>query len=272
MTNQRRIADSPSTIARLVSLCALAMCGACAVTPPGPRGPLLGRGISIASDVSYAASRGQATAVPGYSTGGRTDTFTPWGADGPLTSGGLEGRISPIRWFDVGGQVSLTGGGLDVRAGLPVLEGMPIAANVAAGFETGDVSFFNDTKLRRSRWLRLEVYPRLPVAWNAWLVLAVGYDSGNFYREVPNRPPHVYDSLPSLRVMRRESRLETSIGAFVKSAGPRAGSILLSVNPYFVLDAGPPTGPCTNCVSDVTAYRQQWGLVVVARYAFHLGF
>ena len=73
----------------------------------------------------------------------------------------------------------------------------------------------------------------------------------------------------AFQTLRRETRLETSIGAFLYPE-PRA-SLLITVSPYFVLDAGPPQAVCSGC-QPLASYRQEWGFVVVTRFALHLGF
>lgn len=257
-----------ATTARIAAFFLLAASGACAVTPSGPRGPLMGRGVELATALSYATTRGEATTATGSSISGPVDWFYVPGLDGA----GLEARVSPLEYVDLGGQVNLTGGGLDVRVGLPARDGLQLAANVAAGLETGAAGLVEDTKSRRSQWLRLEIYPRLISTERLWLVLALGLNHGAFYHSVPIHSSPVYLEVEGLSLIRRETRLETSIGLFY-APGKRTGivgTMLLTINPYFVLDAKSPSGPCDGCDSGVVSYRQEWGFVVVTRFAIHL--
>jgi hypothetical protein len=252
------------------SILGAVLLASCAVAPTGPRGPLLGRGFDVGTELSYATGRGDATLPAGYSTGGPADTYwTP----GSVATGGIEARLSPAPYFDVGGQISLTGGGMDLRLGLPALDGRALAVNVAGGIETGRVGLFDDTRPRRSRWVRLELYPRLPTTRRAWLVFAAGFDAGTFYHEVADHPPHVYGGVyGDIQIVRPESRLESSIGAFFLAGRNPAASVIVTVDPYFVLDAGAPIAPCAGCQSQAAAYRQDWGIMIVSRFAMHVGF
>ncbi len=246
----------------------------CAAAPAGPRGPLLGPGVEVATDLSYAFGHGEATLPSGSRVAGGADTF--WS---PVTvlPRRLEGRLSPIHWLDVGGEIGWLGGGIEVRVGRRAIEGRSLALNLAGGLETGEVGPFKDTKPTNSQWIRLEAYP----AWalpaddaRTRLVLALGFNFGRFYHELsyPRSAATVADGLsaPSaLQLIRRETRLETSIGLFRQRG--RFGSVLFTVNPYFVLKAGDPSVPCDGC-DPLAAYRERWGIVVVFRVALRHGF
>ena len=215
-----------TALRKLPAILALALAAsACAAAPPGPRGPLMGPGIELATDWSYAYGPGEATLDDG-------------------TSRRLEGRLSPLKWVDVGGQIGWIGGGADARIGLPAVDGRWLAFDLAAGFETGEAGFFKETKPTRATWLRLAAYPLLPSPRDDGLA-----------------PSHV-------QTIRRETRLETSIGVFYAPA--RFATVQLTVNPYFVLDAGSPERACDACA--IAGYRQQWGIVAVTRLALRRGF
>ena len=106
------------------------------------------------------------------------------------------------------------------------------------------------------------------------LVLAVGIDFGRFYHELshPRATATSADGLsaPSaLQLIRREARLETSIGLFLQQG--RFGSVLVTMNPYFVLAAKDPSIPCDGC-DPLAGYRERWGIVVVFKAALRHGF
>ena len=163
---------------------------ACAAAPAGPRGPLVGPGVEAAADLSYAYGHGEATLTDGTATTGGADNFWRGATVFPRR---LEGRLSPLKWMDVGGQLGWIDGGADARVGLPAFDGWPVAVNLAAGFATGSLGPFKDTKAQRSRWLRLEAYPRVPLAENAFLVLALGLNTGDFYHQLPDPRPNAGD-------------------------------------------------------------------------------
>jgi hypothetical protein len=260
-----------TALRKLPAILALALAAsACAAAPPGPRGPLMGPGIELATDWSYAYGPGEATLDDGTSTRGGADYY--W-SDVAVFPRRLEGRLSPLKWVDVGGQIGWIGGGADARIGLPAIDGRWLAFDFAAGFETGEAGFFKETKPTRAKWLRLETYPLLPIPrQQVRLILAVGVDFGMFHHELADPRPEVEfnDGLaPShVQTIRRETRLETSIGVFYAPA--RFATVQLTVNPYFVLDAGSPERACDACA--IAGYRQQWGIVVVTRLALRRGF
>jgi hypothetical protein len=239
----------------------------------------MGPGLEGAVDWSFAYGRASATLTDGNTTAGGADNY--WG-NLTMFPRRLEARLSPIKWMDLGGQLGWLDGGADVRVGLPALEGSPLALDLSAGFIAGGAGLFQDTKAQSSRWLRLEAYPRLRgPAPDIFLVLALGLNAGDFYHQVPDPRP---DTDPgdanwgggSIGFYRHETRLETSAGMFLTghTGGRFAGSVLVTVSPYFVLDAGPPVASpaCTDCPTDIASYRHSWGVVVVSRFAFHLAF
>lgn len=263
------------TSLRLGSICALSMLLGCAAAPAGPRGPLMGPGVEIATDMSYAYGRGDLTTPDGTRATGSADDL-----GNPLTifPRRLEGRVSPVEWMDVGGQLGWLDGGLDLRLGLPAQPGRFIAFALAAGYDWGSGGVVPDTDLTRSKWIRLEAYPSLDRrAGRAWLVIAAGLDSGTFYHEVadPNPPdsPEGNYRQSAFSLIRQETRLETSIGVFGTTGARKGGggSFLFSVTPYFVLDGGPPEVTCAGCTAEASAYRQSWGIVAVARFALRYG-
>jgi len=244
----------------------------CAAAPPGPRGPLLGRGVQVAGDFSYAYGHGAVVLDDGKTSNGRADNY--WG-DPTVLVRRLEAHLSPIDWLDLGGQIGWLDGGAEARAGLPALQGWPVPINLAAGFLTGRAGPAKDTRGQRSHWLRLEAYPHLSGPRpELFLVLAAGLNSGDFYHQVPDPGPAVALDSPVpdfLPVVRHERRLETSAGVFLLPGG-RMASIMLTISPYFVLDDGMPHRVCGDCAPAVSSYRERWGMVVVARFAVGRGF
>jgi len=236
----------------------------------------MGPGVEIATDLSYAYGRGDLTTPEGTKANGSADDL---GTPVTFFPRRLEGRVSPVEWMDVGGQVGWLDGGVDLRLGLPGDPSRLIAFNLAAGYDWGSGGLIPDTSLARSKWIRLEAYPSLDrLNGRARLVLAAGLDSGTFYHEVadPNPPdsPEGDYRQPAFSLIRHETRLETSVGVFGTTGGGKGGggSFLFSVSPYFVLDAGPPEATCAGCTAEASAYRQGWGIVAVARYALRYGF
>jgi hypothetical protein len=251
------------------------VCAGCAAAPAGPRGPLLGRGIEAATDLSFTSARGDATLMEGTTTTGRAaDTYVDMA---PVIPRRLEARISPVSWADIGGQLGWLDGGADIRVGLPASDRWPLAVDLAAGFATGRLGPFHDTKLQRSRWLRLEVYPRLSTGeWGTSLVLALGLNVGDFYHELPDPTPPEGTHFPtvpaSVNLIRQETRLEGSLGLFFLSDVDGAFSLLITASPYKVLDVGAIGPACGDCLAEIATYRESWGVVLVSRFAFRYGF
>ena len=263
------VGPAPKVFVLMLAGCLVA---ACAAAPAGPRGPLVGPGVEAAMDWSFAYGPGSGTVADGTPTSGGADNY--WGPE-TIFPRRLEARLSPIKWMDLGGQIGWLDAGADVRVGLPAFNGWPLAFDLAAGFASGSPGVVHDTKGQRSRWLRLEAYPRLGGSLpDIFLVLALGLNVGDFYHQLPDpQPVATVDEIgPSIvTLLRHETRLETSVGMFL-AGRPHAGSFLLSINPYFVLHAGPPVSTCTMCAADLASYSQGWGLVVVMRYAFGFAF
>src|SRR5262245_42333594 len=161
------------SVRKLPPILGLAFAAAsCAAAPPGPRGPLMGPGVEAALDYAFAYGPGEATLADGTSASGGADYYWSPIAIFPRR---LEGRLSPLKWFDIGGQIGAIGGGADVRVGLPAADDIPVALNLTAGFETGEAGFMKETKALRAKWIRLEAYPRVPLSTpGARLVLAAG--------------------------------------------------------------------------------------------------
>jgi hypothetical protein len=235
----------------------------------------MGPGVEIATDLSYAYGQGDVTTPDGTRASGSADDL---GSPLTIVPRRLEGRVSPIKWMDVGGQVGWLDGGVDLRLGLPAEPGRLIAFNLAAGYDWGSGGVVPDTNLARSRWVRLEAYPALdPLVGRVRLVLAAGLDSGTFYHEVayplpPDAPEGNYRQ-PAYSLIRHETRLETSAGIFAATGTGKSAiaSFLFSVSPYFVLDSGAPQATCASCANQASAYREGWGMVFVSRFAFRYG-
>ncbi len=270
-----RIDATPAPV-NICWICVLAMIVGCAVAPAGPRGPLMGPGLEIATDFSYAYGQGDLITPDGTRASGSSDDL-----GSPLTvfPRRLEARVSPVESVDLGGQVGWLDGGLDLRVGLPAYPDRLIAFDLDAGYDWGSGGVVSDTSLARSRWIRLEAYPAVDRhAGRVRLVLAAGLNSGTFYHEVafpvPRDSPEGNYRQPAYSLIRHETRLETSAGIFAATSSRKGGlaSILFTVSPYFIVDAGPPQATCALCTNDVSTYRQGWGIVAVARFALRYGF
>jgi hypothetical protein len=249
----------------------------CAAAPAGPRGPLRGPGVELAMDFANAPGTATATLADGTVARGNGDNFPTWLTFPPRR---LEGRLSPVEWADVGGRIGWLEGEVDARVGLPAREDSVWAFNLAAGLSSGAPGMFVDAKGTRTRWVRLEAYPALSTKAGSTLrlVLAAGVDAGLFFHGVDDPRPStsIGDGPPSfdpgLPLLRRETRLETSLGLVLHDRG--SGSVLFTVSPYFVLDAGAPQSTCppTSCTFEVVRYQQDWGLVLVMRLALRRAF
>jgi len=242
----------------------------CASAPPGPRGPLLGPGIEAATDFSYAYGSGSVELPDGTRITGPGDNYWSGLTIFPRR---LEGRLSPLKWFDIGGQVGWLDAGADIRVGRPAALGTNWPFNLAAGFTTGKGGPFEDTKPTRARWLRLEAYPALPSPdIHARLVLAGGVDFGVFLHEIGDPRPQTMFSDGwgpiAINVVRPETRIESSVGIFIPAP---IASFMFTVSPYVTVAAGAPEINCHAC-QPVVSYREEWGLVFVSRFALRTSF
>jgi hypothetical protein len=226
----------------------------------------------VGGDYSYAYGKGEATLPDGTSSsGGGSDSYWSQVAIFPRR---LELRLAPFDWMDVGGQIGWLGGGFDARVGLPATADRKLPILLAGGFDSGATGLWPDTKPTRAYWLRAEAYPLLSQNAGMRLVLAAGVDRGTFYHQLDDPTPATGGDGPPapsvVETLRRETRLETSAGVFFWPG--QGGSILFTVSPYVVLDAGPPEeAGCRNC-EPFTSYKQSWGIVAVTRLVFRKGF
>jgi len=232
----------------------LALC--CVAAPPGPRGPLRGAGIEGAFDMSLALNSAQAVREDGTTVSGSSDHYS---SDFAVVPRRLELRLSPIDWMDIGGDIGWLDGGLDFRLGVPDYPSRVFAGNVAIGIRSGQPGFFRDTQPARSTWARLEAYP-LVGAPDQRLLLSIGAHTGTFYHELGGAG--VFGDWAT-QVMRREVRIEGGFGFFTARY---AGSLLLALEPYVVVDSGAALASgCPGC--DTVRYHQDWGCVLVLRLA-----
>ena len=194
----------------------------------------------MGGDYAYAYGRGEATLTDGSWTRGSSDMFQR--GVPAIVPRRLEARLSPLPWMDVGGQIGWIGGGAELRLGLPATPERLLAFNLATGFESGKAGPFWGTKKARLHWVRAEAYPAIPrLRGQMRLIFAAGLGWGDYYHELDDPHPDelVGDGLaPSIVVVRRETRLETAVGAF-GYVGTRAVA-LFTINPYVVLDSGAP--------------------------------
>lgn len=255
-------------VARLSAALVFVSLAGCVAAPPGPRGPLLGNGTQFAGDLSLAFSSARAEHADGTSVTGTSDHF--WS---PLSifPRRLELRMSPVSFLDFGADLGWLDGGADLRVGRWAKPNRAWAAQVALGVRTGSVGPFKDTKTTESAWARLEAYP-LVHGTNGRLLLSLGANVGRFYHQIEYQSSSDDgDSYgPSaVQVVRREFRIESSIGYHVQDA--RRASILAAIEPYFVADAGAArASACAGCES--VGYEQWFGVVLVLRGALHVPF
>jgi hypothetical protein len=231
----------------------------------------MGQGIQVAGDLHYAFGYAHATRGGGQRIKGLSDHY--WPSLFSWLPRRAELRVSPVSFFDVGGDIGWLDGGVDARAGIPDLTGWVLAAHIAGGIRSGRVGPFKDTQGTRSTWARLELYPRL-FHPRGRLALAFGVNHGVFFHEIAYDDPsqEVNDSWGplALHVLRRELRLEATVGYHLEQrslAGASSRStqtILFALEPYVVADAA-----CVDCRG--ASYRQSFGLSVVVRGAIVFG-
>lgn len=239
----------------------------CAAVPPGPRGPLLGNGVQVATDFVLPLSAAEATRADGYTARGTSDHyFSPV----VVIPQRLELRFSPVEWLDFGADTSWIDGGGDARLGYAAKPSRAWALHLAFGFRSGVFGEAENTLNTGSGWARIEAYPLLRPPTGR-LLLALGVNAGKFYHQInidERGPGDPDDELPAIEVMRREVRLEAAVGYFVQQ---HRGSMLLALEPYLVVDTGPvrasACGPC-----EAVDYHQSFGLVLVGRFALHVPF
>jgi hypothetical protein len=179
-----------------------------------------------------------------------------------------EARVAPLDWFDVGGDIGWTGGGADLRLGLPGNPERVWAGNIAAGLRSGELGPFKATKATRSQWLRLEAYPLIAGRYGR-LVLAGGAHWGTFYHQLNTGrdPEDDGDGLTfdAVQVVRREVRIETAIGYHQQLEN--VVSVMFAAEPYCVVDSGPAVeSACAGC--ETADFRQSFGVVFVLRGTF----
>jgi len=239
----------------------------CAAVPPGPRGPLLGNGVQVATDFVLPLSAAKATRDDGFTARGTSDHYFSPVAVIPQR---LEFRLSPVEWLDFGADTSWIDGGGDVRIGYAAKPSRAWAGHLAFGFRSGFFGEVENTLHTGSGWARVEAYPLLrPPTGRA--LLALGVNLGKFYHQInidERSAGDPEDELPAIEVMRRELRLEAALGYFVQQ---HRGSMLLAIEPYLVADASPvrasACGPC-----EAVDYEQSFGVMLVGRFALHIPF
>lgn len=234
----------------------------CATGSPGPRGPLLGPGIEISADLAAGSGPGAVDLADGTHASGMESHDT---GQSPFLGlwRGAEGRLSPIKWCDLGGRVGSIGSGLDVRLGRPAAPDVTWAFAVDAGFETGRAALVNDFRGVRSRWARIEVYPLAQVfpadsTMSMRFVFAAGINTGTFFHALTDPRDQLYHS--NITLLRPETRVEGSLGAVLLP--PRLGEVMLTANPYLVAHAGTPAPRCQGCDA-IVGYGHSWGVVVI---------
>jgi hypothetical protein len=230
----------------------------------------MGQGIQVAGDLHYAFGYAHATRGGGQRIKGLSDHY--WPSLFSWLPRRAELRVSPVSFFDLGGDIGWLDGGVDARAGIPDITGWILAAHLAAGIRSGQAGLFKDTRGTRSTWGRLELYPRL-FHPRGRLALAFGVNHGVFYHEIAYDDPSRESTglgPTALNVLRRELRLEATLGYHLEQrslAGASSRStqtILFALEPYVVADA-----VCVDC--EGVSYRQSFGLSIVVRGAIVFG-
>lgn len=239
----------------------------CAAVPPGPRGPLLGNGVQAATDFALGLSSARAVREDGFTARGTSDHYASPAA---LIPQRLELRFSPVEWLDFGGDTSWLDGGGDVRIGYAAKPSRALAGHLAFGFRAGLFGEVESTLNTGAAWIRAEAYPLL-LQPTGRLMLALGVNSGKFYHQInigERGPADPKDAPAAIEVMRRELRLETAVGYFVQQY---RGSMLVAIEPYFVVDASPVrASSCDPC--ERVDYEQGFGVMLLARFALHIPF
>jgi hypothetical protein len=261
---QRKLAP---VLSRLSFFALLVPLFGCAAVPPGPRGPLLGNGVQAATDFALGVSSARATREDGFTARGTSDHYF---APTAIIPQRLELRLSPVEWLDFGADTSWLDGGADARVGYAAKPSRTWAGHLAFGFRAGLFGEVENTLNSGAVWFRVEAY-RLLLPPTGRLMLALGLDSGKFYHQInidEHGPGDPKDEPAAIEVMRREVRLETAVGYFVQQ---HRGSMLLAIEPYFVVDSSPvrasSCGPCER-----VDYEQAFGVMLVGRFALHIPF
>jgi hypothetical protein len=244
----------------------------CAAAPAGPRGPLMGPGVKLATDWSLALSYARLERENESDLEGTSDHY--W-LNLPLPPRRVELRVSPVSWADMGGDIGWLDGGLDVRVGIPARRGERWAGNVALGMRSGEAGPFKDTKRTRSYWARTELYPLLSESKGGMRtsrrgVFSLGIDVGAFYHQLDRSPTESEKNEDGLgfhavQLIRDEMRIEAAAGIVLLN---ERSSVLIALEPYLAFDLETDSGSCAVCAR----YHQSTGIVLVIDAALFLSF
>jgi hypothetical protein len=162
--------------------------------------------------------------------------------------------------------------GVNLRAARPVA-GESLPAAVSTGVRSGRVSYFG--KRTYDGHVTLVLFPDVSRAQDGSLrmILSLGAAVGTFAHELVL--PESYQSAsdaptgpPVASVLRREVRLETSIGLHWRGA---RGGVSLAISPWILLHAADPTSiSCEECGRNpvVMNFAQTWGVALIFSPAF----
>lgn len=246
--------------------------GGCALTTPAPAGPV--RAGSVTSfETTFAYAYGPARATingttvtgNGQQTGGgrSTSDFIPDEPPTPIplavglrqSAGGRVDVSADLGWMD---------SGVGVRLRLPSPGGERVPAVLSAGFRTGHIAAFTSDTYAGT--LAAEAYPEISRHPGWHLILSLGLAGGVFQHQL--LLPEVYDSdsdaphgAPTMIALRRELRLQTSIGVYVRGDH---GGVGITLSPWFLLAAAAPSMTCDDCsdVMSLQGFSQSWGVAL----------
>ncbi|HVX93903.1 MAG TPA: hypothetical protein VHK47_03240 [Polyangia bacterium] len=239
--------------------------GGCAITTPAPGGPIHA-GTYTQFQPQYAMAYGPASmTVDGVRVSGSAQTrFTgggpflnplPLGVAFRQQAAGLEANAD-VGWVD---------SGVGVRFAIPPKSAGTAPVVLSLGVRTGRISAFQDDTYQGS--LAVEAYPLIArtETRSTRLMLSLGATAGTFVREMllPDRymlEGDVPSGSPTVKVLRPEVRLQTSVGVHLSGEHSALG---VALSPWFVLYADEPTSVvCQSCSGRpvISDFAQSWGL------------
>lgn len=255
-----RATSLPTTLLAVALLACAA--GGCAITATAPGGPLRPGTYTSVEPATWAVAYGPASAtVNGTRLTGSGETWGPG-------SHPEDFAFVPIRFgvrqalggsLEASGDVGTLDSGVELRAGTPGGTGeLPIA--VTAGLRSSAIAL-NRQRATTDARLRLEAFPVISHPGDSTLhwMLSAGLSYGTFAHAIAGPEDtggDVPDVDPDFSVVRREARLELSVG-FDLRAPNGGGTIALA--PWILLYADP---NCNGCGSPHD-FSQRWGVALI---------
>jgi hypothetical protein len=238
--------------------------GGCAITTPAPGGPMH-PGVYTQVQPQWAMAYGPASmTVDGATVSGSAQTRFTGGAPAPNPVPLTLGVRQVVADVEAGADVGWVDSGVALRFALPPRVGTePLVLSV--GLRTGRVSAFRDDTYQGS--LAVEAYP--VISWagtrSTRLMLSLGATAGTFVHELLLPDSYRLDSdaptgSPTVKVLRPEVRLQTSVGVYVTNEHFGLG---IALSPWFVVHAAEPTSVvCEDCTGRpvIGNYEQSWGI------------